>query len=233
MAEAGVIVPLSAMRKAIAIRMSEAALIPHFRLSVDIEADALIQLRETLRSVETEVSLNDLLVKACAAALIEVPAVNVNWTEGELRQFSSADISVVMALDGGLTTPIVRQAETKSVAELSSELKELRARATRNALKVNEILGGTFSLSNLGMYGIDQFDAIINPPQCAILAVGRVRPSAVVSPLGKMRIASVLRATLSADHRAIDGATGAKFLSALRRHVEQPDAPALRATAAQ
>jgi pyruvate dehydrogenase E2 component (dihydrolipoamide acetyltransferase) len=130
---------------------------------------------------------------------------------------------VVIAIDGGLSTPIIRGAESKSVWEISSEVKELSARAAKNRLKLSEIQGGSFSVSNLGMYGVDQFDAIINPPQCAILAVGQAKPRWVVSKEGEARVATVMQVTLSADHRAIDGATAARFLLAWRRRVEEPE----------
>jgi pyruvate dehydrogenase E2 component (dihydrolipoamide acetyltransferase) len=226
MAESYTARPLSPVRKMIAARMADAArTIPHFRLAGDIELDALIALRPKLQVCEPEVrlSLNDLLVKACAAALIDAPAVNIQWAEHEIRQFHSADVAVVTAIEGGLSTPIIRRAETKTVWEISRELKELSARAARGSLKMHEILGGSFSISNLGMHGVDEFDAIINPPQCAILAIGRARQCQVVSVERQLRIVTVLRATLSVDHRALDGATAATFMAALRRRIEDPE----------
>jgi pyruvate dehydrogenase E2 component (dihydrolipoamide acetyltransferase) len=198
--------------------------IPHFRLSADIEVDRLLKYRTTLRTQqESSPTMNDLLIKACAAALMDVPALNVNWADGEIRQYASADISVVVGLEGaGIVTPIVRHAESKTVWEIASEVKELSARAARNALKMHEIVGGSFSISNLGMYGVHQFDAIINAPQCAILAVGSAKPQVTVS-LGEIRIATLMRVTLSMDHRAIDGIAGASFILALRRRLEQPE----------
>jgi pyruvate dehydrogenase E2 component (dihydrolipoamide acetyltransferase) len=169
-----------------------------------------------------DVTLNDLLIKACACALMEQPAVNIQWVEGEIRQFSRADIAVVTAVQGGLATPIIRSAEAKTVQEICRDMKALSARATKNALRRDEVFGGTFSLSNLGMYGVDEFDAIINPPQCAILAVGSVKRRWVVSQDDRPRIASVLRATLSVDHRALDGVVAARFLATLRRCIEHP-----------
>lgn len=200
--------------------------IAHFRLTADVELDALLKLRQELQSLcpEEKLSLNDLLIKCCAMALMDSPAVNILWGETELFQYHTADISVVMALGaGGLATPIVHAAETKSVWEIAREVKDLAARAAQNTLKMPEIVGGSFSISNLGMYGVDRFDAIINPPQCAILAVGAAKPRVLVTSDRQMRIATVLQATLSADHRAIDGVTGAAFLSALRARVEQPE----------
>jgi pyruvate dehydrogenase E2 component (dihydrolipoamide acetyltransferase) len=220
-----VVRPLSPMRRIIAARMSEAKrTIPHFRLTSDIEVDALLARRTELREARsgTALSLNDLLIKACAQALMDVPEVNVQWAENELHQFASADISIVTAVEGGLATPIVRKAETKSVWEISAEARELAARAARNELRMDEILGGSFSISNLGMHDVDQFDAIINPPQCAILAVGTAKARCVVSRDLEPRVATVMRVTLSADHRAIDGVAGARFLAALRSRIEAP-----------
>jgi pyruvate dehydrogenase E2 component (dihydrolipoamide acetyltransferase) len=227
MDDAHTVIPLSPMRKVIAVRMAEAnRTIPHFRLAADLELDALMKLRQELQSLrpQEKLSLNDLLIKCCAMALMDSPAVNILWGETELFQYHTTDISVLMALGaGGLVTPIVRAAHTKSVWQISREVKDLAARAAKNALKMTEIVGGSFSISNLGMYGVDRFDAIINPPQCAILALGAAKPRVLASPDRQMRIATVLQATLSADHRAIDGATGAAFLSALRSRVEQPE----------
>lgn len=218
-------VQLSPLRKAIAARMTEAKqTIPHYRLGVDIRMDALIAAREALRAARpgAAISLNDLLIKACASALMETPAVNIQWVGGVIHRYPTADISVVTAIQGGLSTPIIRGAEAKSLWEIASEVRELSARAAANTLKMDQIFGGTFTISNLGMYGVDEFDAIINAPQCAILALGRATPRVVADKSG-MAIATVLRATLSVDHRAIDGAVGAEFLSTLRGHVEQPD----------
>jgi pyruvate dehydrogenase E2 component (dihydrolipoamide acetyltransferase) len=160
--------PLSPMRKVIAARMSDAKrTIPHFRLMADIEVDALLARRTELRQVRPGValSLNDLLIKAAAQALMEVPEVNVQWADNELHQFASADISIVTAVEGGLATPIVRKAQLKSIWEIATEVKDLTGRAARNELRMDEIMGGSFSISNLGMYGVDEFDAVINPPQ--------------------------------------------------------------------
>jgi len=233
LAEAYAVTPLSQIRKIIAARMTEAMrTIPHFRLVADIEVDALLELRRELRECDPDanLSLNDLLIKACATALMEVPAINLQWRDNELHQYRTADISVVTAVEGGLSTPIIRRAESKSVWEISREVKELTSRAAKNTLKMEEVFGGSFSISNLGMHGVDQFDAIINPPQCAILAIGAARSRVVVSPERETRIATLMRATLSLDHRAIDGVTGAAFLSALRKPVEQPGICAGRGT---
>jgi pyruvate dehydrogenase E2 component (dihydrolipoamide acetyltransferase) len=225
MSEDYLVRPLSPMRRVIAARMREAKrTIPHFRLTAEIEVDALLVRRTELRQARAGIalSLNDLLIKACAQALMDVPEVNIQWADKELHQFPSADISIVTAVEGGLATPIVRKAEAKSVWQISSEVKELAARAARNLLKMEEILGGSFSISNLGMYGVDEFDAVINPPQCAILALGVAKARCVVSRDLEPRVATVMRATLSADHRAIDGVAGARFLAALKSRIEAP-----------
>jgi pyruvate dehydrogenase E2 component (dihydrolipoamide acetyltransferase) len=226
MSEAYTVVPLTPLRKIIAARMAEATrTIPHYRAGIDIEIDALIKLRSELKaqSPVATLSLNDLLIKACAAALMDTPAVNIQWVDNAIHQYRSADISIVTAIEGGLATPIVRNADTKSVWEISSEVKALNARAACGKLKMGEILGGSFSISNLGMFGVDEFDAIINPPQCAILGVGAARSRIVASEDKEFRSAMVVRVTLSADHRAIDGAVSAGFLSALRKRIEQPE----------
>jgi len=217
---------LSPIRRVIAARMTEAKRsIPHFRIVADIEIDALVRLRQELREAKTSepLSLNDMIVKACANALIENPSINIQWVDNEIRQFRTADISVVIALEDGLSTPIIRSAESKTIWEISRDMRELSSRATRNALKMDEIIGGSFSLSNLGMYDVDQFDAIINPPQCAILAIGAGKPRVIASKGCSTRIATLMRVTLSVDHRAIDGVTAAKFMSALRQRLEAPE----------
>jgi pyruvate dehydrogenase E2 component (dihydrolipoamide acetyltransferase) len=218
-------IALSPVRKVIAARMTEAVrTIPHFRVSADIEVDALLALRGELLEDEhhPRVSVNDLLVKACATALMDVPSVNAQWSETEVREYLTADISIVTAVNGGLTTPIVRNADKKSVWDISRESRQLIARATKNQLKLDEVFGGSFSISNLGMYGVDQFDAIINQPQCAILAVGAAKPRAVASGKVGLRVATLMGVTLSVDHRAIDGVGAARFLEALRERVENP-----------
>jgi pyruvate dehydrogenase E2 component (dihydrolipoamide acetyltransferase) len=225
MTESYVAMTLSPLRRIIATRMTEATrTIPHFRLVGDVEVDAMLALRRRLRHADSQanVSLNDLIIKACACALMEVPAINVQWVEDEIRQFRSADISVVTAIAGGLSTPIIRGAQSKTVLEIAREVRALTARAACNALRMDEIVGGSFIISNLGMYGVDEIDSINNPPQCAIIAIGCAKPLYVLAPNGEARIATVLRATLSVDHRALDGATAAGFLAAFRRMVEQP-----------
>lgn len=218
-------IPLTQMRRIIASRMTEAKRsVPHFRLTRNMEMDALVVARHELQKLRPEVklSLNDLLIKACAMALKDQPAINVQWGETELRQYDCADISVIMAVEGGLVTPIIRDAGRKTVWEIADEVREFSHRAHSRTLKMSEVIGGTFSISNLGMYGIDQFDAIINPPQCAILAVGAVRRVPTVTDAGQLGIREVSTVTLSCDHRAIDGVTGARFLVALHDRLQNP-----------
>lgn len=225
MGEDYVVASPSPLRKIIAARMTEVKqAVPHFRLVADVEVDALLDVLAELRKRRPDagLSLNDLLVKAAASALMDEPAVNIQWVDGRIHQYRAADVSVVTAIPGGLATPIVRRAQSKSIWDISKEVKSLVARAAAGALKMDEVLGGTFSISNLGMYGVDQFDAIINSPQCAILAVGCAKPRMVVSPDRQARVATVLRITLSVDHRALDGASAAAFLSMLRRRLEEP-----------
>ena len=233
MSESFTVLPLSPIRRMIAARTAEAKqTIPHFRLREDIEVDAVVARRGAIEQGRggrpepgrgERLSLNDVLIKACADALVATPALNLQWVDGELRHLHSVDISVVVALEEGLATPIVRRAEEKSVWEISREIRALTVRARQHALKIDEILGGSFSVSNLGMYGVPEFDAIINPPKCAILAIGAARKCVVPGNGLGSRIASLMRVTLSCDHRAIDGATGAAFLSALKLRLEDPE----------
>ena len=219
------VIPLTPLRKIIAARMTEAKqTIPHYRLSADIEMDALVALRKqyNTENLDQKVSINDFIIKACAMALMECPQINIQFAEGEVHQYSQADISVVIAVEGGLSTPVIRSANTKTLAEIALEVKALAARAQEGTLKMDEIMGGSFSLSNLGMYDVDQFDAIINPPQCAILAVASAKLKPAVKD-NHITIASIMRATLSLDHRVIDGVVGAEFLSVLRRFLEKPE----------
>ena len=218
------IIPLSPLRKIIAERMSEAKqTIPHYRVMRDIEMDTLLALRREFNAdnANAKVSVNDFFIKACASALFESPTLNVQLIDDEIHQYHQADISIVISIEGGLSTPIVRNANNKSLQDISLEVKDLASRAADGQLKVNEIVGGSFSISNLGMFGVDQFDAIINPPQCAILAIGAAKQQAVVKDQ-ELTIATMMRATLSLDHRVIDGATGAEFLSVLRHQIQNP-----------
>jgi len=217
---------LSNMRKTIARRLSEAKqTVPHIYLTVDINLDALLKLRgelnKGLESRGVKLSVNDLLIKALAMALIEVPECNVSFAGDQLIQYKRADISVAVSIPGGLITPIVANADGKSVSAIAKEVHELAARAREGKLQPHEYEGGTASLSNMGMYGIKQFEAIINPPQGMIMAIGagEKRPYVVNDSL---QIATVMSATGSFDHRAIDGADGAKLMQAFKRLVENP-----------
>lgn len=218
--------PMSGMRKAIAARLQMSKQhAPHFRLVVDLDLERLLALRKEINSdvPGVKISLNDLLVKACAMALIAVPDVNIQFDEAtqSIRRFADADISVAVALPDGLITPIVRSANRRSIGDISNDIHSLITKARAGTLKPEEFQGGTFSLSNLGMLGVRQFDAIINPPQSAILAIGTGEPRAVVRD-GQIVARHQLTVSLSCDHRVIDGAAGAAFLQALKRLVETP-----------
>ena len=218
--------PASTMRKVIAQRLQEAKReVPHFYLTVDCAVDALLETRAQLneRSDAYTLSVNDFVIRATALALRKVPAANASWVDGALRQYASADVSVAVAIEDGLVTPIVRDADGKGLAEISAEVKELagRARAKPMGLAPEEYQGGTFSVSNLGMYGIKEFAAIINPPQSMILAVGTAEQRPVVKD-GALAVATMMSCTLSVDHRVVDGALGAKFLQAFKGLIEDP-----------
>jgi pyruvate dehydrogenase E2 component (dihydrolipoamide acetyltransferase) len=219
-------IPFTSMRKAIGQRLQESKRnAPHFRLTADLEIDNLLALRTDINATvpSVKLSVNDFVVKACAAALRKVPDVNVQFDEAaqSVLRFSAADISVAVALPSGLITPIVRGAESKSLAEISGEVHALVTKAKTGKLTPEEFQGGTFTISNLGMFGVREFDAIINPPQGAILAVGVGRQRPVVVD-GRVEARTVMTVTLSCDHRVIDGALGATFLQELRRFVESP-----------
>ena len=218
--------PASTMRKVIAQRLQEAKReVPHFYLTVDCAVDALLETRAQLneRSDAYNLSVNDFVIRAAALALRKVPAANASWVDGTLRQYGSADVSVAVAIEDGLVTPIVRNADGKGLAEISAEVKELagRARAKPMGLAPEEYQGGTFSVSNLGMYGIKEFAAIINPPQSMILAVGTAEQRPVVKD-GALAVATMMSCTLSVDHRVVDGALGARFLQAFKGLIEDP-----------
>jgi len=215
---------LSGMRKTIASRLQQSKqTAPHFRVQLDANLDNLLALRSTLNSTNTGVklSVNDFIVKACACALMKVPAVNIQFDGQAVRRFRDADIAVAVAMDDGLITPIVKQANRKGLIEISNEVRDLATRAKLGRLKPEEFQGGTFSVSNLGMFGIKQFDAIINPPQAAILAVGAGEPRPVLQE-GQWQTATVVSLSLSSDHRVIDGAVAARFMAALQGFLEQP-----------
>jgi pyruvate dehydrogenase E2 component (dihydrolipoamide acetyltransferase) len=220
------VVKLSNMRKTIARRLTESKQqVPHIYLTVDIQLDALLKLRSELNAGlagrNIKLSVNDLMIKALAAALIEVPECNVSFAGDTLIKYSRADISVAVSIPGGLITPIVANANGKSISAIASEVHDLAARAKEGKLQPHEYQGGTASLSNMGMYGIKAFDAVINPPQGMIMAIGagEKRPYVINDSL---QIATVMSATGSFDHRAIDGADGARLMQAFKRLVENP-----------
>lgn len=221
---AGRRVPHSGMRRAIARRLTESKQqVPHFYLTVDCRMDALLALRaQANQGGAVKLSVNDFIVRAAALALREVPEVNASWHEDAIEFHAGADISVAVATDGGLVTPIVRDADVKPLSAIAGEIVELAGRAKVNRLKPEEFTGGSLTVSNLGMYGIKQFAAIINPPQAAILAVGAAERRPVVDDNGDLKAATVMTVTLSADHRVVDGAVGARWLAAFRALIENP-----------
>ncbi|WP_127129397.1 dihydrolipoamide acetyltransferase family protein [Georgenia sp. SYP-B2076] len=211
------------MRRAIARRLTESkSSVPHFYVTADCRADELLDLRARINTVGTvKVSVNDLVVKAAAAAFREVPEANVIWTDTALRRFTSVDIAVAVATDGGLLTPVLRGVDTMSLSQVSAVTAELAGRARQGRLRQEELEGGSFTVSNLGMYGTKEFSAILNPPQSAILAVGAALDQPVVAD-GVVQVGKVMRCTLSADHRAIDGALAAQWLRAFQTAIENP-----------
>ena len=213
---------LSSMRKTIAKRLTESKqTIPHFYLTSELNIDNLLDLKNELSNEEIKLSLNDLIIYSVAKALILEPRANVQFIDDELRIFKHADISLAIATDSGLIAPILRKADTKSPQEIATEVKDLAERAQIGKLERDEIVGGTFSVSNLGSYGISQFEAIINPPQGAILAIG-VGAEKIISIDKKPVVANMMSVSLSCDHRIIDGAVGAKFLKILKDKIENP-----------
>jgi pyruvate dehydrogenase E2 component (dihydrolipoamide acetyltransferase) len=218
-------VALSSMRKVIARRLTESKqTIPHFYLSVDVELDALLKLRADLngrKGADYKLSVNDLVIKASAIAIRRKPAVNAYWGGDKLYELEDIDVSVAVAIDGGLITPIVRKADQKGLATISAEMKDLATRAKAGKLKPEEYQGGGFSISNLGMYGIKEFAAVINPPQSCILAVGAGEQRPVVKD-GALAIATMMTVTLSVDHRVVDGALGAEWLQEFKALIEDP-----------
>ncbi len=225
-------IPNNNMRKVIAKRLQESKqVVPHFYLSIDVEIDALLEARAQLNKhgelqgkdgkPAYKLSVNDLVIKATALALRDKPNCNVSWYDDAIVQYNIVDISVAVATDGGLITPIIRNADQKSLPAISKEMKELAARARDNKLKPEEFQGGGFSISNLGMFGVKNFQAIINPPQACILAVGAGEQVLKLRD-GQGVAVTVMNLTLSVDHRAVDGALGAEYLQALKRYLEQP-----------
>jgi pyruvate dehydrogenase E2 component (dihydrolipoamide acetyltransferase) len=215
------------MRKTIAKRLTSAkTLIPHYYLTIDCDITALMDVRARMNAKSPKangykLSVNDFVMKAAAMALIKHPDVNASWTETAILRHKHADVGVAVALDGGLITPIVFQAEKKGLVDISNEVKALADKAKNKKLKPSEFEGGSFSVSNLGMFGIKQFTAVINPPQSAIMAVGAGEERAIVKD-GKIVVATMMTVTMSCDHRVIDGATGARYLQTFKDFVEDP-----------
>ena len=223
-------VPHDGMRKTIARRLLESKqTVPHFYLTVDCELDALMKLRETVNGSAPvkdgkpafKVSVNDFVIKAMALALNRVPDANVSWTDNSMLKHKHSDVGVAVSIPGGLITPIIRAAETKTLSVISNEMKDMAARAKARKLKPEEYQGGTTAVSNLGMFGVKDFAAIVNPPHATILAVGAGEQRAVVKG-GQVVAATVMSVTLSTDHRAVDGALGAELLKAFKDLIENP-----------
>ena len=223
-------VPHDTMRKTIARRLLESKqTVPHFYVSADCELDRLLAAREEMNAAAPlvdgkpvyKISVNDFVIKALAQALIRVPDANVSWTEHAMLKHLHADVGVAVSIPGGLITPIVRQAETKSLTQISAEMKDYAARAKARKLKPEEYQGGTTAVSNLGMFGVKEFSAIVNPPHATILAVGAGEQRAVVKN-GQLAVATVMTVTLSTDHRAVDGALGAELIQTFKRLIENP-----------
>jgi pyruvate dehydrogenase E2 component (dihydrolipoamide acetyltransferase) len=216
--------PLSNTRKIIARRLTESKqTVPHFYLTVDCEIDELLKVRKELnaRNEGIKISVNDFVIRAVALALKEVPGANASWDEAGLLLYAHADVSVAVATPAGLITPIIKAAEDKGLGAISAEMKDLAGRAREGKLKPEEYQGGSFTVSNLGMYGVKDFGAIINPPQGCILAVGAGQQRPVVRH-GALAVATVMSCTLSVDHRVVDGALGAEFLAAFKHYIEYP-----------
>lgn len=217
-------IPHTSIRRVIAQRLSESKqTVPHFYLTVDCQLDELLALRKQINGAlpDVKVSVNDFVVRAVAVALKKVPAANASWTESAIRRYRTVDVSVAVATPTGLITPVVRNADTKSLGTISGEVKDMAERARQGKLRPDEYQGGGFSISNLGMFGIKEFAAIINPPQACILAVGAGEQRAVVRD-GAVVAATVMSCTLSVDHRVVDGAVGAEFLAAFKALIEKP-----------
>ncbi|MGA9254614.1 MAG: pyruvate dehydrogenase complex dihydrolipoamide acetyltransferase [Roseobacter sp.] len=220
-------ISLNGMRKTIAARLTEAKQsIPHFYLRRDIELDALLafrgELNKQLEPRGVKLSVNDFIIKACALALQTVPDANAVWAGDRILKLKPSDVAVAVAIEGGLFTPVLKDAEMKSLSALSAEMKDLAGRARDRKLAPHEYQGGSFAISNLGMFGIDNFDAVINPPHGAILAVGSGVKKPVVGKDGELGVATVMSVTLSVDHRVIDGALGAQLLTAIKDNLENP-----------
>jgi pyruvate dehydrogenase E2 component (dihydrolipoamide acetyltransferase) len=225
-------VPLDSMRRTIATRLAEAKqTIPHFYLTADLDAGRLIAMREEANAAAPKdktgqpafkLSLNDFIIKTWAAALQRIPSANAVWAGDRILRFRSSDIGIAVALDGGLITPVIRNANSKSVTTISAEMRDLADRARQKKLKPNEYQGGSSAISNLGMYGVREFSAIINPPHATILAVGATRRAPVEADDGSVKFISQMTVTLSCDHRVVDGALGAQLLASFKDFIEKP-----------
>ena len=222
-------VPHDGMRRIIAQRLTQSkSTVPHFYLSLDCRLDELLRARERINLASPKsgpraykLSVNDFIIKALALALQQVPGANATWTEGGMLRHRHSDVGVAVAIEGGLFTPVIRHAELKTLGEISNEMKDMAERARKKRLAPHEYQGGTTSISNLGMYGIKSFDAVINPPHATILAVGAGEKRPVVSG-DKVEVATVMSCTLSCDHRVVDGALGAELLNAFKALIEDP-----------
>ncbi|WP_018996932.1 pyruvate dehydrogenase complex dihydrolipoamide acetyltransferase [Hirschia maritima] len=219
--------PLDGMSKTVARRLTESFMqIPHFPLNVDIKLDKLLSARKAINEAAPEgvkISVNDFLIKASAMALMAEPDCNASYTDNGFAYHNSAHISVAVAIDGGLITPVIRDAQTKGLAQISAEMKDLAKRARERKLAPQEYMGGTFSISNLGMFGIKSFASIINPPEGMIMSVGAGEKRPVVGSDGQLTAANIMTVTLTCDHRVIGGAEGAKWLQAFKKYVEAPE----------
>ncbi len=216
--------PMTEIRRTIARRLvTSLGPVPHFFLTTEIEMDRAVEMRSNINSLEPDIkiSVNDIVIKIVAAALIKHPEINASFQDKAIRYYQHADIGVAVAIEDGLITPVVRAADQKSLSEIASEVREMAERARARKLRPEEYTGASFSISNLGMFGIDEFTAVINPPEAAILAVGAVTPKPVVRD-GEIVVRQMMRVTMSCDHRVIDGATGARFLQTLKKILENP-----------
>ena len=217
-------IPLTGMRKAIARRLTESkSTIPHFYVTAHVKADALLALRKQANeAADVKISVNDFVLKAVAAALVKVPAANAIWNGDSIRRFTGVDIGVAIAIPNGLVTPVIRGVERLTLSEIRRTVADYAERARAGRIKLDELEGGSFAVSNLGMYGVDEFSAILNPPQAGILAVSAAKPRPVVGDDGQLGVATVMTVTLSADHRVIDGALAAEWMAAFVDLVEHP-----------
>jgi pyruvate dehydrogenase E2 component (dihydrolipoamide acetyltransferase) len=216
--------PASEIRRTIARRLvTSIGPVPHFFLTSEIEMDRAVEMRRGINALDPDlkISINDIIIKVVASALIQHPAVNASFQDKFIRYYEHADVGVAVAIEDGLITPVIRSADQKTLSQIAGEVRELAERARSRKLKPEEYTGATFSVSNLGMFGIDEFTAVINPPEGGILAIGAVTPKPVVRD-NEIVIRQVMRVTMSCDHRVIDGATGAKFLQTVKKILENP-----------